>query len=210
MTKGWEDSTSWEAAEGQINLTENLGSLVEYLSLAILDPATLHEDIHPAPVSSAPTPVKSGKTKFVMPTQTAEPTEEEDTSEHERLSPYRIGGLVGLSKIVQVNSKQGAKPSPELLSLLRHPLLWSALSSEPVEDSANIGVDQPGIRKSAYALLDTFIEAYPDIVGETETKTLLAGAVHSSCWFEKDASVWQQAGQAVVKFLTSKFCPVSS
>jgi hypothetical protein len=185
VTKGWEDSTSWEA-DGRINLTEHLGTLIDYLSLAILDPASLHDDIHPAPVSSAPKPKL---TKFVMPTEDAP---EEDTTENERLSRYRVGGLVGLARIVQ-------RKAPEVLTLLRDPLLWSALSPD-----SGVGFEQPAIRKSAYGLLDAIVDAFPEEVGRPKMLSILSKSVLGSCWIERDASVWQQAGQAVVKFLSSE------
>lgn len=191
VTQTWEDSTSWKEANGRIYLTGHLDSLIEYISLSILDPSSLHDDIHPAPVS-APAPKKG---KFVLPTETLD---EEDAVDHERLARYRVGGLVGLTRIVQ-----NCHSTPALLELLRNPILWSALSPEPAEDAPNIGVEQPAIRKSAYVLLDAFIEAYPEEM--TASGKQLSVAVHGSCWFEKDATVWQQAGQALVKFLSSEF-----
>lgn len=184
-----------------------MGSLVEYLSLGILDPASLHDDIHPAPVSNAVAPAvkKGGKAKFVLPAETAPAVPEEDTSSSERLARYRIGGLVGLSRVAQDIAKNNIPLPEELVALLRHSDVWSSLSSEPVDEAANLGLEQPAIRKAAYTLLDTLIDTYPEEVGREETLKLLSVAVLASCWSEKDSSVWQQGGQAIVKFLSSAY-----
>lgn len=71
-----------------------------------------------------------------------------------------------------------------------------------MEDSLNMGVDQPGVRKAAYGLLSVLLESLPEEVASHEMLETLAEAVLGSCWTEKDSGVWQAAGPAVVRFLT--------
>ncbi|WVQ82306.1 hypothetical protein IAT38_004434 [Cryptococcus sp. DSM 104549] len=226
--KGWDASTVWkpssdtrvELADGdeRIDLTQHLASLVEYLSLSILDPATLHDNIHPAPVSVAPEPYapipkkganKGGKSKAPptpvsrQPAQT--PAAEDEELVEERLARYRVGGLVGLTWLLQQLPKAGISTLPDdLLSLLRNPALWVALSPEPVDNSESpggLGTALPPIRRAGYALLAILVESFEAVIGEEETLKMVAHAVLGSCWSEKEAAVWETAGSAVARFL---------
>lgn len=219
-SKTWDESVTWSASESgsssRIQLRDHLSAIAEYLSLAILDPASLHDDIHPAPVSSTPaasTPTMRKGGKLKTPTYVDLPAETpsgDDTAVAERLARYRIGGLVALARIIQDLSDNQIAPIPAILDLIRHPVLWSALEPEAQEDSANIGLNQPAIRKAAYGLLEVLIETSPDEVGSPEMLELLSQAVLGSCWLEKDSSVWQTAGSAIAKFLSSAYAYASS
>ena len=199
--KSWEASTSW--SETDIQLFEQLPLLIEYLNLATLDPASLHDDIHPAPVSSTPAPPppikKGGKVKVEAPPV---PSAEDVALTEERSARYRIGGFSGLAYLIPALIKANVQPPVELLELLRRPVLWSALSSEKVEDSLNMGYEQPGVRRAAYALLTVLLDSMPDEVASSEMLETLPEAVLGNCWAEKDSGVWQAAGPAVVRFLT--------
>jgi hypothetical protein len=176
--------------------------LIEFFNLATLDPASLHDDIHPAPVSSTPAPTlvpKKGKGKVEAP---PEPTAEEVALTAERSARYRIGGYAGLAWVIPAMVKAGIQPPADSLELLRRPFLWSALASEQVEDSLNMGYEQPGVRKATYGLLSVLLDVLPDEVASQEMLETLAEAVLGSCWSEKDSGVWQAAGPAVVRFLT--------
>ncbi|WVR07509.1 hypothetical protein IAU60_004551 [Kwoniella sp. DSM 27419] len=224
--KSWEASTTWnpreaestESQSSKIDLSQHLGDLIEYLTLSILDPSTLHDNIHPAPVSNAPAvpslvpkkgQQKAGKGKAAPPApvrQIATPTpapEDEELLE-ERLSRYRVGGLVGLTWLVQQISSAGIAPPEDLLKLLRNPGLWLALSPEPVEASESpigLGTAHPPIRRAAYSLLAVLVDRYADQLADTETVRMLSDAVLGSCWSEKEAVVWETAGLAIVKFV---------
>ncbi|OCF39032.1 hypothetical protein I317_07169 [Kwoniella heveanensis CBS 569] len=235
--KSWDSSTSLRAAapaatdvegesspasdSGTIDLTQHLGDLVEYLTLSILDPSTLHDNIHPAPVSSAPAapspaPLakkgqskgskgKSAPTPTPAPRQTApvQPSEDEELVE-ERLSRYRVGGLVGLTWLVQQISSSGIVPPAELVNLIRNPGLWLALSPEPVEAADSpigLGTAHPPIRRAAYSLLAAVVEQHSEQLAEEETLHMLSDTVLGSCWLEKEAVVWETAGLAVAKFI---------
>ncbi|WVF72830.1 hypothetical protein IAT40_007648 [Kwoniella sp. CBS 6097] len=216
-----EESSSSAAESGKIDLTQHLGDLVEYLTLSILDPSTLHDNIHPAPVSSAPAAAspapsakkgqsKGGKGKSA-PTPApvsrqatpAQPSGDEELVE-ERLSRYRVGGLVGLTWLVQQVASSGINPPKELVGLIRNPGLWLALSPEPIEAAESpigLGTAHPPIRRAAYSLLAAVVEQYSEQLAEKDTLKMLGDAVLGSCWLEKEAVVWETAGLAVAKFI---------
>nr|XP_018261516.1 uncharacterized protein I303_05954 [Kwoniella dejecticola CBS 10117]OBR83674.1 hypothetical protein I303_05954 [Kwoniella dejecticola CBS 10117] len=229
--KSWESSVTWSKASEEaetsssgterIVLSDHLGELVDYLTLSTLDPATLHDNIHPAPVSSAPAApsptlkkgqnVKAGKGKATAPpplrqqASTPAPPSEDDEVVEERLARYRVGGLVGLTYLIQqLSGLPDPKLSEDLVNLIRNPGLWLALSSEQSDDTevpTGSGVAQPPIRRAAYSLLATLIESYPDLLAEEETLRMLSDGVLGSCWLEKEGVVWETAGMAVAKFL---------
>ncbi|KAK4688698.1 E3 ubiquitin-protein ligase listerin, partial [Tremellales sp. Uapishka_1] len=223
--KVWEASTSFRPADSKpssneetLDLLPHLSSLIEYLSLSILDPQTLHSDIHPAPVSLAtnnnsPIPsarVQAKATKIrpssVAPsTGTSTPAFDGEEVEEERWARYRVAGFVGLSWLLSKLSQVGhGSLSPDLQALLLKSILWSALSSESPD---SLGYQQPPIRRAAYNLLGVLLDVYNDEVQKQEMQELLAVAVLDSCWTEKEATVWETAGPAVVRFLSkSKGC----
>jgi hypothetical protein len=220
--KSWDASTTFSqpagvdtSASGRVDLTAQIPTLIEYFSLSILDPTSLHDDIHPAPISSTPAAAptnkgaKSGKARippaFVAPTTLAGPSEEEELAE-ERWARYRVGGLTGLSWLIgQIKATQTA-PSAELAKLLTTSLLWTSLSSmPPSEDVQILGHQQAPVRRAGYILLATILEAYPSLIEEKSMLEMLSLAVLGKCWTEKEGTVWEAAGPAVVKFLSSRF-----
>lgn len=228
--KGWESSIFWKVCDDEIdsdthiriNLSEHLPTLIEYLTLSTLNPTILHEDIHPVPVaatpiSSAPLNKKGAnkqgksKTSSAPPSRQAAtpvPPPEDDEIFEERMTRYRVGGLIGLSWLLQQLPQVGLTSLPEdLVTLLRHPALWLALSSEPV-DAANLpgslGTAQPPVRKAGYGLLDVLVNSYESIMAEPEMLKMVSDAVLSSCWREKEAVVWESAGSAIAKFIRSE------
>lgn len=199
-----------------LDLMPHLSALAEYFSLSILDPETLHRDIHPNPVQSVyaqPTPQKGGaKGKqqakvrpSPAPTPTPPPVEEDESVAEERWARYRVGGLVGFAWLVQQLPGAGlVAPTEEIAALLHNPVLWSALGPvSHLPDLTPIGTEPP-IRRSAYNLLTKLVEAYPAEVEKPELLQLLSTTILGNCWSEKEAVVWEAAGHAIVKFLTSE------
>ncbi|WVW85588.1 hypothetical protein I302_107626 [Kwoniella bestiolae CBS 10118] len=239
--KSWDNSVTWsspapkEGEEGEtsssdsekIILSQHLGDLVEYLTLSILDPATLHDNIHPAPVSSVPptsspapnkkgqntkgggkgkaTPAPTPKQQVSAPT----PSAEDGEMAEERLARYRVGGLVGLNYLLQQLSRSSIKDLPQdLVNLIRNPGLWLALSPEIIDNSdpdsdspGGLGTSQPPIRRAAYSLLSTLVDSYPEQLEEKDTLRMLSDSVLGHCWLEKEGIVWETAGMAVAKFI---------
>ncbi|BEI93821.1 uncharacterized protein CcaverHIS019_0602800 [Cutaneotrichosporon cavernicola] len=196
----------------QLDLVPHLPALAEYFSLSTLDPQTLHRDIHPAPVQVAfekerpPTKGKKGALpkSRASPAPTPTPPVEEDTEvAEERWARYRVGGLVGLGWIVsKLPSASFERPPEEFAVLLTNPVLWSALGMVvAVPDVIPIG-SQPPIRRAAYNLLSTVLDAYPAEVARAELLEIISLSVLSNCWQEKEAVVWEAAGTALLKFLT--------
>ncbi|KAK8854764.1 hypothetical protein IAR55_003503 [Kwoniella newhampshirensis] len=226
--KSWEASTAWNSPTvGQtsstdaerIDLQSHLPDLVEYLTLSILDPVTLHDNIHPTPVFAqpvVPSPLpkkgaqgKGGKPK-AAPTppsrqQAAIPAVEDDEHVEERLARYRVGGLVGLTWLLQQLSKASVTSLPvDLVSLIRSPLLWTALSPNSGDQSdsqPSMGFAQPPIRRAGYTLLATILETYPEQIEEPDVLPMVSKAVLGACWLEKEAVVWETAGPSVARFL---------
>lgn len=195
----------------QIDIVPHLPELAEYFSLSTLDPATLHRDIHPAPVQSVFTPQKTrdvkgkgvkGRPAAQTPTPTPPPPEEDEEIAEERWARYRVGGLVGLAWLVQRLAKAGDQLPEGVATLLHNPVLWSALgNTSHLPDLTPIG-QQPPIRRAAYQLLTALIDSYPAEVAKPELLQLLAATVLGNCWSEQSAVVWEAAGSAVIKFLT--------
>ena len=198
--KTWEDCTSWAAegssVDGRINLMPQLSTLAEFLSLSILAPASLHGDMHPPPVSSAPTAAQGAKLRTVSAPKACEASAEveEQGLIEERWARYRVSGLTALAWLLQTIKQT---PPPSVLQLLLTPEVWNALSSI---DSP--GGSQPPVRRATYALLSVLIDTFPNVV--TDALEMLSGAVLGSCWLESEATVWETAGPAIVKFLSSK------
>jgi hypothetical protein len=212
--KTWESCTSFVLHEGRIDLSAQISTLIEYLSLSILDPHSLHDDIHPAPVSSATTsaaPIRSAKggkgkvpPSLATTSSPAGAAEDEEVAE-ERWARYRVGGLTGLAWLIHSIKSIHPAPPAELLTLFRTPLLWTALSPlAPTEDTQVLGWQQSPVRRAAYTLLTALVETYPEVLDSKDLQDMLAVGVLGSCWTEREATVWETAGPAVVKFLNSK------
>lgn len=232
--KSWEHSTIWTVArdveplsnaDGKIDIIPHLPALIEYLSLSILNPPALHDDIYPAPITAVPASSSSpsgslakgpigGKARTptpYAPTTSPAPAEGDEVIE-ERWARYRVGGLVALTWLVGQYKKLDGLPLPaDLLDLLRNPFLWASLASETSADSADPapGTKQPTVRKAAYALLSGLLDCFPEVVEEPRTLEMLSVSVLEHCWVEKDAGVWAVASPTVAKFLSSEFFPVS-
>lgn len=201
------------AYASQLDLIPHLPALAEYLSLSTLDPATLHRDIHPAPVQFAfAAPATKGKDAkggkgakgrpTPVPTPTPPPADEDDELTEERWARYRVGGLVGLAWLVQQLPANSVPLYEELSALLENPVLWSAIgTTSHLPDVQPIG-QQPPIRRAAYLLLAAFVDAYPAEVEKPDMLQLISATVLGNCWAEHEAAVWEAAGPAVVKFLT--------
>jgi len=211
--KLWEECTTWlssseelSGTDGQINLTAQLSSLAEYLSLSILDPPSLHDDIHPAPVSSSSSSVlapkgKPAKSKLV-PTE-PEPVEVDDLAE-ERWARYTVAGLVGLAWLLQQLRSQGQPLPEELRTLIRTPYLWTALTPPMDEAEADsLGTKQPTVRRAAYSFLSVLVDSFPAELEHAETFLVISRALLGGCWKETEAAVWETAGPTIAKFLSS-------
>lgn len=215
-SKKRDESTVWlESADelatedGRINLTAQLPYLVEYLSLSVLDPPSLHDDIHPSAVQTGfqkAAPTKTKKKAFVAPIAAPEPDAEDEQIAEERWVRYRLGGFVGLSWLLTQLSTHNVALPDELLALLGNSYLWTSLSPTIGEEGdESLGGRQPVIRRAAYDLLSTLVNRYPSEVKKKETLEMLSSIVLESCWIEREATVWQTAGPAVAHFLGSKF-----
>lgn len=214
--RSWEESTVWLAegteSDGRIDLTPQLSTLAEYLSLAILDPPSLHDDIHPSPVAStpaAPPPQKAkgkGKQAYIPPPPApVEPTPEETEHAEEKWARYRIGGLVGLSWLLSQLKKAENPLSEEIVGLLHNSALWSCLSSLPSDEgSAAFGHQHPPVRRAAYSVLGVLVDSYPAEIAREDVLHTLAGEMLDAIWVEKEGTVWEAAGPAVVKILSSE------
>jgi len=219
--RSWDESTTFpkegKELNGRIDLGPQLTTLIGYLSLSILDPPSLHDDIHPAPVSSAPAaapPTKGSKgakgkqTYTPAPPTPAEPTSEEVEMTGEKWARYRVGGLVGLAWLLQ-QLKTSELPIPEELSQLIHvPALWSSLSSLSTDDdSPDFGHQHPTVRRAAYTVLGVLVDSYPEEVAKPEMLQILASEMLDTIWLEKENTVWETAGHTVVKVLSSESIP---
>jgi hypothetical protein len=208
----WLESKDELATEdGRINLTAQLPYLVEYLSLSVLDPPSLHDDIHPSPVQAAfqskAAPTKAKKKGYTPPAATPEVDTEDEQIAEERWTRYRLGGFVGLSWLLTQLSTHNIPLPEDLLTLLANSYLWTALSpSIGEEGDETLGGRQPIIRRAAYDLLSTLVNRYPAEVKKKEMLDMLSAAVLESCWVEREATVWQTAGPAVAHFLGSELC----
>ena len=220
--RSWDESTAilkeGDEAAGRIDLGPQLSTLVEYLSLSILDPPSLHDDIHPAPVSSAPAappPAKGGKgakskqTHTPAPATPAEPTTEEAEMTGEKWARYRVGGLVGLAWLLQQLKLSELPIAGELGRLIHVPALWTSLSSLSTDDeSPDFGYQHPTVRRAAYSVLGVLVESYPEEIAKPEMLQILAVEMLDTIWLEKEGTVWETAGNTVVKILSSKHpCP---
>lgn len=216
--KIWEEVTRFgqseeaDSSSPQLDLSPHLPAIAEYLSLSILDPATLHRDIHPPPVHGAynqPQPPAKGKGKPAvkaraspMPTPTP-PVEESDEVMEERITRYTVGGLVGLAWLISKLPAAGfAQPPAEVLALINNPVLWSALGTHSIDSEITPIGTQPPIRRAAYLLLGSLIDTYPAEVEKPQLLQLISTTLLANCWSEKEAVVWEAAGTAVVRFLT--------
>lgn len=207
--RGWTGSTIWidsdetSDSHGRINLKPQLSYLVQYLELSILDPPSLHDDIHPNPVQAASQSTKQpggGKGKKAAP---AAPVPEATSAEdelvaEERWTRYRVGGLEGLCWLLRQLAEQNIVLPEELSSLLRNDHLWTSLS---VDAEDTLGGKQPVIRRAGYSLLDTLLSTFPsETAANLDT---LAVAVLGNCWRDREQTAWQTAAGAVSNFLTS-------
>jgi hypothetical protein len=198
--------------EGRINLTTKITTLIEYLSLSILDPASLHDDIHPAPVATsapAPAPVKKGgkgKAPLPPPPQIAPASTEDVEAEEERTARYRIGGLTGLAWLLKQPKPTDQAILDQLLKLVVEPSLWSSLSSvvPNSDDSAPFGYKQPYVRRAAYAVLEPLLATYPEVIAREDMLSLLADNLLGCCWLESEALVWETAGTPIITLLSRK------
>jgi hypothetical protein len=215
--RSWEESTVWHGegseSDGRIDLTPQLATLAEYLSLAILDPPSLDDDIHPSPVASTPAvppppPKGKGKGKQTYtptPPTPAEPTQEETEHAEERWARYRVGGLVGLSWLLSQLKRAEVPLSKETSRLLHDSALWSCLSSLPSDEgSAAFGHQHSPVRRAAYTVLTVLVDAYPEEIAKEDILQTLAGEMLDAIWVEKEGTVWEAAGPAVAKILSSE------
>ncbi|RXK41130.1 hypothetical protein M231_01533 [Tremella mesenterica] len=209
----WQSCISWTGEEnnGRLDLSAYLQNLSEFLSQSILNPPSLHDDIHPVPIASTSgtfIPEPKGKTaKGKIATRSPQLEVEESTEDTELLAErwtrYRIGGLVGLAWLIQqLFALKSSLPS-EFNTLLKKEDLWSSLASSSDLDSGLLGQGQPAVRRAAYTLLDTVVDFYPEVVADKDVLRVLSSMVLGHCWDESEATVWESAGPAVVKFLSS-------
>ena len=185
------------------------------MTLGCLDPPSLHDDIHPAPISCtlAPTSApqkgggKGGKNKatatFTKPVSVAEPSLDEIELSNERWARYRVGGLIGLMWLFQNLQRLGKSLPEELVTLVRTPALWSSLSSLPEDDGTpSFGSQFPAVRRAAYNTLGALLQTYPDEVNHI--LPILARELLEKCWSEKDAAVWEATGPTIIKVLKAR------
>lgn len=220
--RGWTGSTTWLASteragrDGRINLAAQLIPMAEYLSLSILDPPSLHDDIYPTPVAasgSVPPPKSQGKGKGkAVEAPPAIDTSEDDSLAEERWARYVVGGLTGLAWLLQQLSMEKRELPEELRELLGAKHLWTVFESSSIEqDTAKpLGARQPTVRRAGYALLGLLVDLYPAELERGNILEMISHSLLSNCWREKEATVWEASGQAIVKFLSSESSPLIS
>ncbi|KAJ9125190.1 hypothetical protein QFC22_000144 [Naganishia vaughanmartiniae] len=225
VMSAWESFVDWDAEaqeDGleavQLNMSENLDLLLDYLRLAILEPQELYRQVHPPPVkaSESPAPVitnkKGGKDKglrgqsakeYFTPTIETE-VEESDIdidSSNERSTRYQISGLLGLAYVLQ-HAAEEALEKENFTSLLTETQLWD-LFTTPANAGDASQVAAPPVRQALYEVFFALASRF-----ETFTRSKLLGSAGSSflrnIWTEMDASVWagRATVEAVVAFLT--------
>lgn len=151
-------------------------------------------------------PAKGKKKAPPTPAVTPAADPEDDQVAEERWTRYRVGGLVGLSWLLQQLSKHSIPLPEDLSALLGNSYLWTAISPTPgQEGDETMGGRQSVIRRAAWDLLETLVNCYPAEVEKKEMLDMLAVAVLDNCWAERDAGVWVAAGPAVAKFLSSEW-----
>lgn len=209
--------------EGQetshLDLVPFLPGLAEFLSLAILDPKTLHRDIHPAPVQNQFESAKQAKeaaknqnqkgkgkgkpSRTATPATETPPPEEDPQLAEERWTRYRVGGLAGLAWIItKLHAHDPPLKSEEVDALLRNPVTWSSLGpAQVIPDVDPIGT-APLIRRGGYTLLQSVLQSFKEL--DSELLGIIATSVLGNCWQETEAIVWEVAGSAVLRFLTSE------
>lgn len=218
-----------ETPEGEetshLDLVPHLSGLAEFLSLAILDPKTLHRDIHPAPVQNQFESAKQAKeaaknqnqkgkgkgkpAKPATPVISTPSPEEDPQIAEERWTRYRVGGLAGLAWVIsKLYSNDPPLKSEEIDALLRNPVTWSSLGpAHVISDVDPIGT-APLIRRGGYTLLQSVLHNIPEL--DAELLDIIATSVLGNCWQENEAIVWEVAGSAVLRFLTSELTALCS
>lgn len=202
-----------EGTEGKLPMIEQLGLLVEYMEMAILNPHDLHDEVHPAPKASGTepssgtaTPKKGGKaavTPMNFPSLAAlgpskvdeETAAEEELQRVERVSRYNLSGVLGLTYVLGKLPESVEWPE-RLGGLLSSSGLWDML--RPAVPKHQV-VATPPVRRALYGLLSILISRFPAIFGE-KLLPVVGPAVLTSVWRESDGSVW--GGTTVSEALT--------
>lgn len=198
-----EPETEEGGKDGKLPMVEQLGLLVEYLEMAIMNPHDLHDEVHPAPKASvtepssgAATPKKGAKgsaTPNNFPSLASlgpskvdeESAAEEESQKVERVSRYNLSGVVGLTYVL--GKLPGSVDWPERLSnLLASSGLWDML--RPTVPKHQV-VASPPVRRALYGLISILISRFPSIF-EEKLLPVVGPAVLTSAWRETDGSVW--------------------
>ncbi len=205
----WREVADWSPSEqvaiDGIDMRSQLELLVEYLSLAILEPQQLHEEIHPpqvqADASGASTPRKGGKGPAPLPAFPSLPSkeveDEHDAAQAEEIVlPYRSSGLAGLDYILQEMPLDMEIPE-SLANLLHKSEFWSLISPDGSTNSNG------PIRRGLYSILRTLIRRREQWVGE-RIVPVAAPIIMKSAWREADATVWAGGvlGETLALWLT--------
>lgn len=197
-----DDNDGTDSNSSKLNMSEQLGDLIEFMEMALLSPMDLHDEIHPQPKpfdssnlnSGATTPVarKGGKSNqipavnyapFTVKTEDDTTNAEEELQRVDRIARYNLGGTSGLIYILQKLPSDLEIPE-RLGNLLAATGLWNMLDSNRTGDE----LASAPVRRGLYSLLTVLVTRH-----ETYTKekllTVAGPAVLSSVWKETDGSV---------------------
>ncbi len=214
----WDQLADWTSpaqSDARIDMLSQMELLVEYLSLAILSPRQLHDEIHPPqPQASAPgsgigTPKKGlQSTAAVIPTFVRagevgpDDVAEEDTRMDEVILRYRHAGISGLTYLIQ--SMPPSLDLPESVQKLLHETeMWNLIRPPASSEVTSTLAPNAPIRRALYMLLRCLItkrEAWTN----AHLVDLIGPLLLQSAWLEEDGAVWSGGimGEALALFLT--------
>ncbi|TFK49320.1 hypothetical protein OE88DRAFT_1713557 [Heliocybe sulcata] len=204
---------STNASTSRLVLNEStMASLLAMISRTALDPAGVYLQFHPPIISvEAVVPGRKGgkqpharQPKRDEETSTRAKPEDEEESEDDRKARLRIGALGALRWVLDIRKAsgtqdQGQEPRKDLREILSSRVLWTCLheglSAPWISDLPSFGYNQPGVRRSAWLLLQS--------VESKELLPVLSTAVLRSAWVEGDAGVRSGMWQPLMMFLKS-------
>ncbi|OCH91295.1 hypothetical protein OBBRIDRAFT_887096 [Obba rivulosa] len=184
-----------------------LPALWEFIYRTILDPTEVYLYVNP-PQPEVPLPPLARKggarptqrPKDEEPVARAKPDEEEE-NEQDRKARLRIGALQAAVWVLSARTEQNAI-KPEDFRPFNNAVLWSALyhaKTPPFIRIEAFGFNQPGVRRAAWALVQTLLRASKDNL--QPVVPILSSAILRSAWIEPDLNVRSTMWQPLLTFL---------
>ncbi|KAI0945042.1 hypothetical protein AcV7_001681 [Taiwanofungus camphoratus] len=181
----------------------------EFIHRTILNPSGMYLYVNPPqPVAASPVPQRKGPGRPVPvrrdeESSTRAKTEEEQEEEQDRKARLRVGAFGSAEWVINAYTElQEVYMPDEFLKPFSNPALWSSLyhaRMPPFVQVESFGFNQPGLRSSAWSLLQTLLRTC-----KGHLKTLLpvlSTAVLRSAWVEPDANVRGTMWQPLLTFL---------